>query len=193
MKLIPSATARRSTLSACGRSLGSPQMSSLSISRMAPKPRRLTLRSPILSCKLTQHPSEAERHARKTLVVELLRRVARQMVMRIAVEGRVRHHHRRIAVAPERPVVRPSDARNERGCSDAFRWELPVFAEEGNRLSDQAARAQVADESDEVGAVGIEQAERRRVALAAGGVAVVAEHFEREHGAQLLAALARAA
>src|SRR6185295_19654226 len=47
MKFAPSSTARRSTLCARLRSLGSPQMWSLSITRIAPKPRRLTSSSPI--------------------------------------------------------------------------------------------------------------------------------------------------
>ena len=65
--------------------------------------------------------------------------------------------------------------------------------EGSDRSVHQGARADVADEGDEVAAVGIEEAERRRVALAAGLVAVAAEHLEREHRAQRLAALARAA
>src|SRR5678816_1108237 len=61
MKLTPSSTTRRSTLSARPRSLGSPQMSSLSITRIAPKPRRFTTRSPtviVLTAFLFRLPHE---------------------------------------------------------------------------------------------------------------------------------------
>ncbi len=45
MKLTPSSIARRNTAFASSRSAGGPQMPSPVI-RMAPKPRRLTVRSP---------------------------------------------------------------------------------------------------------------------------------------------------
>src|SRR2546429_4471828 len=128
MKLMPSSTARRSTRCACLRSRGSPQMLPLSITRIAPKPRRWTVRSPIFSCKFTNDSDKAERYAREALVVELLRRVARQMVMRIAVERGVGDHDRRKPMVAERPVIRPGDPRDERRRGDALRGELCVLA-----------------------------------------------------------------
>src|SRR5687768_14902875 len=95
-------------------------------------------------------------------------------------------------MAAERPVVRPGDAGNESGRRDALGWEFCFMSEKPDGLANQPSRAEIADESDEVAAVGIKQAERRGIALAAGRVAVVAEHLEREHRAHTLAVFARA-
>src|SRR5207302_1927266 len=171
----PSASARRSSLSAFARSLGSPQMLPLSMSLIAPNPMRLTLSSPSFIGQLAQHRGKSERHARHAFVVKFFRCIAGQVVMRIAVKRGVGHHDRRVAVLAEGPVVRPRDPRDHAGRGHAFGWKLRVLPEGGDRPPYQGARAQVADEADEVGAVRVEPAERRRVMLAAGSVAVVAQ------------------
>src|SRR5689334_14481274 len=109
MKLQPSSYARRSTRSACARSFGGPHTCGPQ-TRIAPKPSRFTVRSPIFMRQLLDERREAERHARHAQVIELLRRVARQMVMRVPVEGGIGDHDRPIPVLAERPMVGPADA-----------------------------------------------------------------------------------
>src|SRR5574340_1207692 len=175
MSSTPSSTARRNTLSALARSLGSPQISSLPMTRMAPKPRRLTCRSAILSREVTEDSCQAEGDAREALVVELLGGVARAMIVRVAVEGGVGHHDRREAVLAERPVVGPRHAWDEGGRGEALGRESGVLPEGGDRFPYECPRAQIADEGDEVAAVRVEKTQRRRIALAAWRVVVIAE------------------
>src|SRR5688572_29297170 len=146
--------------------------------RMAPNPRRLTWRSPTFICEILEHFCQAERHARHALIVELIGRVARQMVVRIAVERGIGDHDRGKTVATERPMVRPCHAGYERRRGDAFGRKHRFVSEKSDRLAHQAASAQVAYKSDEVGAVGIEESQGRRIALATRRIAVVAEHLE---------------
>src|SRR5438067_46293 len=185
-KLQPSSYARRSTASACARSFGGPHTPGPQ-TRMAPKPRRWTSRSPTFIGELLDRASEAQRDARHAQVVELLGRVAWQMVMRVAVERGVGDHDGRVVVLAERPVVRPCDAWNRRGGGDAFRWKARRLAESADRSPYQRAAADIADEGDEIASIRIEPAERRRIVLAARRVAVIAEHLERKHRCYFLA------
>src|SRR2546425_492670 len=68
--------------------------------------------------------------------------------------------------------------------------KIRVRAKRPHGLMHDAARAQIADERDEVAAVGIEEVEQLRVVLAAARVAVVADRFERQHRADVVTALA---
>src|SRR5438105_12886340 len=94
---MPSSTARRSTLCACLRSLGSPQMFGLSITRIAPKPRRFTSRSPsLILCEgifeLREQVVDAldpDRQADQPVVDAELRAVLRR-------DGGVRHDRRQL-------------------------------------------------------------------------------------------------
>src|SRR3989454_967383 len=160
-----------STLSAFARSLGSPQMLPLSMTRIAPSPTRLTLSSPSFIGQFAQHRGKPERHARHAFVVKFFRGIAGQVVMRITVKRGVGHHDCRVAVLAERPMVGPAHPGNGGGRSHAFGGKPRVLPERGNRPPYQGARAQVADEADEIGAVRVEPAERRRGMLAAGSVA----------------------
>src|SRR3954471_18287208 len=109
------------------------------------------------------------------------------MVMRVAVERGVGDHDGRVVVLAERPVVRPGDTWKRRGRGDAFGWKARRPAESAERSPHQRARADIADEGDEIGSIRIEPAERRRIVLAARRVAVVAEHLERKHRSYFLA------
>src|SRR5687767_6802695 len=131
MKFTPSSTTRRNSLCAPARSFGGPQISWPS-TRMAPKPRRLTSMSPTFMGKLLQHRGEAEGDARHARIVQLLRRVARQVVVRIAEKGGVGDHDRRKAVVAERPVVRPCHAGDERRRRHALRGERRVLAKDAD-------------------------------------------------------------
>src|SRR4051812_45890005 len=113
--------------------------------------------------------------------------------MPVAVVRGVGDHEGGEALVAERSMVGAQDAGHEGGRGDAFGWELRVFSKERNGFSDQGASADVADESDEIAAVRVDEIERGRVALAAGLVAIAAEHLKRKHSAQRLALLARAA
>src|ERR1051325_6415510 len=106
---------------------------------------RLTSRSPSFMSELLQHAGEAKRYFGHAPVVELLRRVGRAMVVRIAVVGGVRDHQRGVAVPAERPVVRARDAGHEGGRGERLRGEAGMLAEEGMRALHQPARAPVAD------------------------------------------------
>ena len=50
---------------------------------------------------------------RKAIVLELVRRVGGRVIMRITKRRRVGDHESGIATLPERPLVGPSDAREE--------------------------------------------------------------------------------
>src|SRR5437870_2094239 len=111
--MSPSSAARRSTLSAFARSLGSPQMLPLSMTRIAPNPMRLTLSSPSFIGQLAQHRGKSERHARHAFVVKFFRCIAGQVVMRIAVKRGVGDHDRLVAVLAEGPMVRSEEHTSE--------------------------------------------------------------------------------
>src|SRR5919109_4036615 len=102
-KLQPSSYARRSTRSAWLRSFGGPHTLGPQ-TRIAPKPRRCTSRSPTFMGKLLDDGRESERNARHAQVVQLLGRVARQMVVRVAIERGVRDHDGGVMVLAEGPV-----------------------------------------------------------------------------------------
>src|SRR5687768_17867372 len=99
-------------------------MSGLPSTRMAPNPRRLTSKSPTFMGKLLQHRGQPERHARHALIVKLVGRVARQMVVGIAVKSGVRDHDGGKPVLTKGPVIGPGDTGNERRGGDAFRRKL---------------------------------------------------------------------
>src|SRR5436309_14780508 len=116
---------------------------------------RLTVRSPSFIRQFLDHRREPKGHARHAHVVELLGRVARQMVMGIAVEGRVRHHDRRVAVLAKRPVIRPRYAGHACGRGYTFRWKPEMGAKCRDGSPYERSRAEIADEGDEVRAVRI--------------------------------------
>src|SRR3989454_12769230 len=126
---MPSSAARRSTLSAFARSLGSPQMLPLSMTRIAPNPMRLTLSSPSFIGQFAQHRGESERHARHAFVVKFFRGIAGQVVMRITGKRGGGHHDCPVAVLAEGPVVRPRDPRDDARRGHAFGGKLRVLPE----------------------------------------------------------------
>src|SRR6516164_6003262 len=68
---------------------------------------------PVLSAEIADHALDAFDHARQALGVNLVRRVARLMVVGITKRRRVRDHHGLKAVLGEGPMIRPADAGNE--------------------------------------------------------------------------------
>src|SRR5262245_37430689 len=69
------------------------------------RPRYSRPRDSLFSRKLAQDRRQSNGHASEALVVELLGRVCREVVMRVAVEGGVGDHDRGEAVGTEGPVV----------------------------------------------------------------------------------------
>src|SRR5688572_21939387 len=131
--------------------------------------------------KVLRHASQSCHDARGSAVVDLVGRVGRLVVVRVAERGGVRDHERRPAFLPEGPVVGPADALDRAGEGGALRGELRVLAERREAARDQLARRRVANEGDEVALARVEQVERRGVALAALAVVVEADRFRREH------------
>src|SRR3954469_317177 len=86
-----------------------------------------------IASELTQDRCQSERYASHALVVERVGRVARPMVMAVAVVGGVGDHHRGEALVAERGVVGAHDAGHEGGSGDAFRGELRMFSKKRNR------------------------------------------------------------
>jgi len=74
--------------------------------------RRLT---PLLPLRLNDGDAAGE-NPRHALVIQSLRCVGVQVVVRIPVKGRVREHECPIPVLPERPVIGPCNTRNRSGC-----------------------------------------------------------------------------
>ena len=135
-----------------------------------------------------KHPTRPSTAAANRRVVERPGQVAGGVVEGIAVEGRVGDHEGPVALPPERRVVAPADARDPAEGGAGLERQVAGGAEGGRRSPHRRARAQVADEAEEVAAVRVEPAEQRRVALAAGPVVVVAQHLERDHERDPLAA-----
>ncbi len=88
-------------------------------------------------------------------------------------------------------MVAPADPRHELEHRHRLQGKVGAGAEGGHRPAQPAARAQVGDEADEVSPVGVEEAEKGRIALAAGPPRVVADGLERDHQADVVAPLAR--
>ena len=131
-------------------------------------------------------------HPRQIFTVDLVRRVARPMVMRIAERRGVGDHQGRKALLRERPMVRPGDARHRARGHAADAREGGMRAEGPHRLSYQRARAHQADEGDEVAAIGKQQPERGGIALAFRLARIEADGLKRIHRHHALASLGRA-
>src|SRR3954466_11166985 len=114
---------------------------------------RLTFNSPSFMSQILDDGRQPERHARHAQVVELLGRVAREMVVRIPVVRGIRDHDGREAGDAERPVVGALYALDDGGCGEPLGRKLGVAAEGADRAAHECARAYVADESDEIAAI----------------------------------------
>lgn len=120
---------------------------------------------------------EATNHPREAVVVEVCAAVRRLVVVRIAQEGRVRDHERRVPMLPERPMVGiPRRCRGGEGGTE--RRERRALAKSADCAANEGPRTGVADESHEVPGGGVQPAERERVLLAPSFVGVVPQAFE---------------
>ena len=99
-------------------------------------------------------PEKTLGHMGRLRVGELVGRVLGAVVMGIAVKGRVRDHQGAVAVAPERAVIAPGDARDEPEGRDVLQREARM-----------GAKVEVGDEAEEIAAVGVEEPEEGRIAL----------------------------
>src|SRR2546422_272524 len=111
--------------------------------------------------------STAASHRRCRAVWTTLSRVSQRMVLPIPMERRVGHHDRRVSFLPEGPLIRPTDSRDNSRCGNALRRKAGVLAKAGNDSAHKIAGCQIADESDEVARLGIEEAEWKGIRLAA--------------------------
>src|SRR6267378_6835637 len=104
------------------------------------------------------------------------------MVIRITKRRGVSDHDPRVTVAPERPLIRPTDAGNEAGKRGAFGWDLCIFAKERDDAMKERPRRKVANESYEVANLGIKDAQsRRRIGLRVRRIREIANRFETDH------------
>src|SRR5687768_5645300 len=85
-----------------------------------------SLRAP---AQLPHDPHYPGHHARRSLVIDRLRRIRRLVVVREAERGRVGDHDRGVADLPEGPVVGPADAGDVGAGGAAFARELSVTTE----------------------------------------------------------------
>src|SRR4029453_10622855 len=109
--------------------------------------------------------------------------------MRIAKGCGVGDHDARITMLPERPLVRPTNTRNERWQRRPFGWNFGVFSEETDDSTEQITRRNVADESDEVANTGIKHAQPgRRISLRMWRVRKISDRFQANHRRDAIAA-----
>ena len=109
--------------------------------------------------------------------------------MRITKWRRVGNHDSRITVLPESPLIRPTDAWNERGKSGAFGGDPRVFTEESDGAAEQRTRMNIAYKSDKVADRGIENTQaQRRISLGMRHVRKISDRFQANHGGYLIAA-----
>src|SRR5690606_31459917 len=124
-------------------------------------------------------------------VAEPIGRVGGEVVMRIAVEGRVGDHDAGIARAPERGVVAQAHAGHRRRAREPLGRKVGALAKGANERAERTPGRQIGDQGDEVAAIRIEPLEERRIGLAAARLDVEAEHLEREHEPHVIAAAPR--
>src|SRR6266403_3213968 len=112
------------------------------------------------------------------------------MVIRITKRRGVSDHDPRVTVAPERPLIRPTDAGNKAGKRGAFGWDPCIFAKERDDAMKERPRRKVANESYEVANFGIKDAQsRRRIRLRVRCIGKISDRFEAYHGGDFVAAL----
>src|SRR5439155_20745142 len=110
------------------------------------------------------------------------------MVVRITERRGVGDHDARITAPPERPLVRPTDARNECWKRSAFGRNLRMFAKERDDATEQRPRLNIADEPDEVANFRIKDAQSRRwIALRMRCIGKIANRFEANHRGNFVA------
>src|SRR5437899_7017915 len=111
------------------------------------------------------------------------------MVVRIAKWRGVGDHDTGITVAPERPLIRPAHAGNERGKRGAFGWNLCILTKERDDAMKECPRRKVADESYEVADFGIKNTKARRwISLRSRRIGKIADRFKTDHGRDFVAA-----
>src|SRR5581483_3517873 len=91
------------------------------------------------------HFLDAADDQREPIVIEFIGRVFGRMIMRVAKRRSVGDHHATVATFPERPLIRPADARNKPGQSSPFRRNPGMVAKQPNYPAKQGARLHVAD------------------------------------------------
>lgn len=98
-------------------------------------------------------------------VVEPLRCIGGLVVVLVAEEGCVGHHDSRTTYLPEGPVVREIDPVDPRRSHETFRREVRSFTKVADSLPHKPARAEVADETDEISVSRIDKLQRWLVGL----------------------------
>ena len=88
-------------------------------------------------------------------------------------------------------MIAPGDAGYPAEGGDVLEREVGVAPERPGHAAHDAARAQVGHQPQKIAAIGKEVAKQRRVALRARLVEVAAQRLERDHQADVVAALAR--
>lgn len=133
-------------------------------------------------CEFFQHLFEPLHHSCHAIVIEGVGGVFGRVVVGVSEIGGVGDHEGVIALFAEAVVIGAADIADEVGERGAFAGELCAGAEGGDALLYESAIVVVGDEGDEVAGGWIEAGKRGRVFLGVWGIGVIAEHFEAEHG-----------
>ena len=111
-------------------------------------------------------------------VVELVRRVAGQVIVWVAEWRGVGDHEGGIPFLPECSVVRPAALGKQGGREDcAFDWKRTVGLEIFFHRRAERLRIGIGDDGQKVAHLGVERGDQRRVFLTRGSVGVVAHQF----------------
>src|SRR5437867_4593812 len=114
--------------------------------------------------------------------------------MPVTKQRRVRDHDCRITMLPKRPLVRPTHTRNETGQRGAFRRDFLLCAKDQDRATNECARMEISDESNEVGSRGIKNAKTGSwILLRMRRIRKIADRFQADHRCDLIATLFAAA
>ena len=109
--------------------------------------------------------------------------------MWIAKKCGIRNHDAAIAVSPERPLIRPRDARNEGGERGAFGRKPRIFTKETDGAAEQTTRMNVGDKADEIASGRIKRSEPNCwISLRSRRVRKIPDRFQTDHGGNLIAA-----
>src|SRR5437773_2857911 len=129
--------------------------------------------------------------ARHRRITNLVGRIECRVVILIAIERGVRHHHRWISLTPEREVIAPSETGDRLESGKRFDRKIGMVAKRVDQLAQRLPRAQVRNDRHEIRPIRIEKAKERWIALAAWPIGVEAEHLERYHETNVVASVAR--
>src|SRR5438552_18143702 len=114
--------------------------------------------------------------------------------MPVTKQCRVRDHDCRITMFTKRPLVRPTHSRNETGERGAFRRDFLLRAKDRDRATNERARMEISDESDEVRGRGIKNAKTGSwILLRMRRIRKIAGRFQAYHRWHLIATVFAAA